>query len=234
MKQAWESWFETLYNCFVLRGLKQSKEQFSTIADGFFSEREPNTSFKGSTVFERRISRISKRVELSLTDEDLKEIASKCVSSWQKFVRIDSKAYEVLSWLNKRVPLALVSNFDHPPHIRTELTRYKLIEFFQVITISSEVGVKKPDPEIFSDALKALKLSPSKVIYVGDSEEDVISALGAGIKPVLIYRRGWNEKERILDFSPELTSLEDKVFKKYEENLTIISDLDDILSLFHI
>ena len=50
---------------------------------------------------------------------------------------------------------------------------------------SSRVGVAKPDPRIFSFALRALEVAPEEAVHVGDSVlADVGGARAAGIRPL--------------------------------------------------
>lgn len=52
-------------------------------------------------------------------------------------------------------------------------------EWFEVILVSEEVGVKKPDPSIFEMAMDRLKLRPDKCVYVGDRPRDDIEGARA-------------------------------------------------------
>jgi putative hydrolase of the HAD superfamily len=54
---------------------------------------------------------------------------------------------------------------------------------------AEDVGAKKPNPLIFSAALKQAKVKAEDSIYVGDQYEiDIVGARNAGIRPILIDR----------------------------------------------
>jgi putative hydrolase of the HAD superfamily len=54
--------------------------------------------------------------------------------------------------------------------------------YFETIVISEEAGIKKPNPDIFSLAAKALNVPTSECLYVGDHyENDVAAARKAGM-----------------------------------------------------
>jgi FMN phosphatase YigB (HAD superfamily) len=54
-----------------------------------------------------------------------------------------------------------------------------------VIVDSAEVGVSKPDPEIFRIALTKLDLVPARAIFIGDSyERDIAPARQLGMKTI--------------------------------------------------
>jgi putative hydrolase of the HAD superfamily len=67
--------------------------------------------------------------------------------------------------------------------LREVLTRYELLEFFQVTVFSNEFGYAKPDPRIFVHTLEALGgINAAHALHVGDLEElDVEGARRAGL-----------------------------------------------------
>jgi putative hydrolase of the HAD superfamily len=67
-----------------------------------------------------------------------------------------------------------------------------LREYFQTIIISETVGVKKPDPRIFTHALNSLKIAPIETVFVGDHPlNDIVAAQAIGMKAV--WLRGSHE-----------------------------------------
>ena len=66
-----------------------------------------------------------------------------------------------------------------------------LVSHFDFIVASSRVGYEKPHAGIFEHALELADVAPDEVVHVGDNvNADVNGALGVGIQPVLIDRRG--------------------------------------------
>jgi len=66
--------------------------------------------------------------------------------------------------------------------------------YFDTLIVSDVVGFHKPDPRIFDIALEALQVPAEKAIHVGDDyEADVQGARAAGIKPVLLDRKGQHQ-----------------------------------------
>lgn len=71
-----------------------------------------------------------------------------------------------------------------------------LAEYFEELTLSFKEGHIKPDPEIFQAFCRRLGVKPHQVLYVGDSlSADVRGALNAGMKAVLIDRKGEIDEE---------------------------------------
>ena len=83
-------------------------------------------------------------------------------------------------------PVGLVTN--GPPDIqRWKLAQTPHASRFAAVVISGEVGIGKPDPEIFLHALQRLEVEPRDSVMVGDSwERDVEGALSAGLRAVWI------------------------------------------------
>src|SRR5262249_37287299 len=65
--------------------------------------------------------------------------------------------------------LAVVSNTMRTPGavLRKLLAKFGLLQFLMQATFSDEVGVRKPSPEIFALALRALGAEPSTAVHVG-------------------------------------------------------------------
>ncbi|HXZ86761.1 MAG TPA: HAD family hydrolase [Myxococcota bacterium] len=97
---------------------------------------------------------------------------------------------EVLARLRGRARLAVCSNFSHSDTAREVLASAGLLEHFDAVVISMDVGLRKPRAEIFRAALAALGAAPEETLHVGDSlEADVGGAAPLGIRPVWITRR---------------------------------------------
>ena len=66
-----------------------------------------------------------------------------------------------------------------------ELRRCQLDKFFSGVTVSGDLGFRKPDRRIFGMALKNLQLTAEEVIFVGnDMYRDIYGAHNAGMKTV--------------------------------------------------
>lgn len=100
--------------------------------------------------------------------------------------RLMPGALETLDELRRRgYGVGLISNWDL--RLRTILDGLALTPRLDPIIISAEVGVEKPSPKIFEEALRRAGVDARQAAYVGDSYEwDVVGARGAGMRPVLI------------------------------------------------
>ncbi len=72
---------------------------------------------------------------------------------------------------------------DTLPDVLTELG---LLPYFRALSISACVGVTKPNPRLFEDALAQINLPPDACLHVGDWYElDVAGARAAGMNALL-------------------------------------------------
>jgi putative hydrolase of the HAD superfamily len=71
--------------------------------------------------------------------------------------------------------------------LRQLLDRHGLLAGFAHVTFSDEVGVRKPDPEIFALTLRALGVEPAAAVHVGDDAVlDVLGARNAGLRAIQV------------------------------------------------
>jgi len=165
-----------------------------------FLQRRPAIKNHKLTIYEKRIYSLGLELNLQLEIENIRKIVNNTINAWIKYVPLDPDAIPILEELKRSKILVLITNFDHPPYIYSLLSDMKLRNFFESIIISSEVGVKKPDPTIFSSPLKQVKLNPNEVCYVGDTREDMEAAINAKIYPIFIQRNPSSENELIDDY----------------------------------
>lgn len=94
-------------------------------------------------------------------------------------------AQEVLQSIkNEGYALGIITNGSvHSQNSKIDIV--KLREYFDVIVVSDEVRIKKPDQRIFELALQKLGAKAEESWYVGDHPiNDVHGARQAGLKPV--------------------------------------------------
>lgn len=112
------------------------------------------------------------------------------------YVHIDKHAEKMLCNLRAKYKLGIISNFAIPECVHKLLRSHGLDELFDVIVISGAVNKRKPSPEIFRSTLKALGVSVSETVFVGDTlDADIEGAKAVGMKAIYIERRVQKEAE---------------------------------------
>lgn len=152
---------------------------------------------------------LTRLVELEYISPDdvdtyAERIAQYCYACARKSVE---DARPVLEALSARYPMVLVSNFYG--NVDEVLRDFDLRKYFKGVIESAVVGIRKPDPRIFSLGVVALGLPAEKVLVVGDSlKKDILPARSIGCKTAWTKGRGWTADEDAATDPAEIASLE--------------------------
>jgi len=124
----------------------------------------------------------------SLDPQAATELSDEYRAIYQSLRRPIDGAPEFLRRLHGRTRIGIVTNNEAAE--QEEKIRYLGIErSVDLLVVSGEVGVTKPDPMIFRTALERASVEPGQAVMIGDSwENDVRGSLGAGIRPVWFNR----------------------------------------------
>ena len=107
-----------------------------------------------------------------------------------RIVRLVPGTMELLDYLKPKYHLHLITNgFQEVQH--TKLSGSGLEPYFETLTVSEEVGVKKPNPEIFNYALRKAHATAEESIVIGDEMAvDIDGAKAAGIDQIFFNPKG--------------------------------------------
>jgi putative hydrolase of the HAD superfamily len=83
--------------------------------------------------------------------------------------------------------LGIISNTTSTTDLPRFMDEWGLRQYFEVVILSSVCGVRKPDPEIFWQAARALHQDPTLCAYLGNNiSRDVVGAHKAGFPLAII------------------------------------------------
>ena len=119
-------------------------------------------------------------------DTDLADHLSEDYVYWSpRIVRLVPGTMELLEYLKPKYHLHLITNgFQEVQH--TKLSGSGLEPYFETLTVSEEVGVKKPNPEIFHYALRKAGAKAEDSLMIGDEMAvDIDGARAAGMDTLL-------------------------------------------------
>ena len=112
------------------------------------------------------------------------------------------------------VQLGIVSNTGRTPGVilRRVLERHGLLRYFGPIAYSDEVGIRKPEADIFRAALAGVE--PAVTLHIGDNPDaDVVGARGVGMRAAH-YTAGVRAPFADADLIvPDLGALADELFR---------------------
>jgi putative hydrolase of the HAD superfamily len=117
------------------------------------------------------------------------------------------------------IKLGLVAD-TKPGTYKNVLIHHRLYNLFDIFAISEELGVEKPNPEIFTFALNKLGIQPidyGRVLMVGNNlHRDIRGANNLGLTSVWFH---WNDRYRTIP-------VDDSEIPKY-----IVHSVDELLNL---
>ena len=105
-----------------------------------------------------------------------------------------SESRRVLTELKKNHRLGLVTNFYG--NMSVVLEEFDLSSYFETVTESAVVGVRKPDSQIFNLAVKSFDEKAENVVVIGDSyTKDILPAHEMGCHTIWLKGEGWTSEE---------------------------------------
>ena len=131
------------------------------------------------------VRRLLAEFEHDVTDDELARFLEAEHAAWGPAVQLASTTHALLEALRERgLSLGLVSNaFDPPELLHRDLERFGIAERLDAAFFSSEVGRRKPAPELFLRTLEALGVQPAEALFVGDTlATDIAGAAALGLR----------------------------------------------------
>lgn len=106
------------------------------------------------------------------------------VSMWQREYRnhykIDEDMMELVRQLKKKGLLVAIVSNSNEPHYRSNM-EYNLYKEFEIIILSHQVGLAKPNPKIFELVLEKLGTNPEETIFIDDKPDYAAASETLGI-----------------------------------------------------
>lgn len=131
---------------------------------------------------------LDKIIGLMLSDLGINVPVSE-VSEIYKLKDHDSKPFpnskQILVDLSKTHKLGIISNLPHNSLIY-ELRKEEMLNLFDPIVISYQVGFRKPHPAIYQEAMRRANAKPERCIFVSHDEPEVKGAEAVGIRGILV------------------------------------------------
>ena len=164
--------------------------------------------------------------ELNLpTDKAIEELSDFFCSRYLTSLRL----YEDVTVLDElhTYHVGIITNGAHDEHTDSQLSKVqylRLSERIQSLTISGEIGVRKPNLEIFKVACERADVLPKEAVYIGDTiENDIVGANRVGMASIFINRKSEKAIPETADERPDYTAsnLHDILFyleHKQDEN----------------
>ena len=127
----------------------------------------------------------------------IQNLSTDYITHLSSFNHLFDHALDVLNYLKPIYNLHIITNGFQEVQER-KLKNSNIHHFFNSITDSEQVGVKKPNPKIFHHALKKVNANPETSVMIGDNiEADVMGALGFGMEAIYFNYLNTTEKHQV-------------------------------------
>lgn len=104
-------------------------------------------------------------------------------------IELNSELIDYLEELKTSYDIALLSNAEKT-QLMPQLKRKNIDILFDVIGISSEFGMIKPEPTIYTQFALKLGLQPAECVMIDDNADNVMGAKAAGLNAIRFINNG--------------------------------------------
>jgi len=150
---------------------------------------------------EERISEVLQILDIRLTNSDKRLITDEFERTMlTEPPSLKTGVKQTLEELSSNYKIGLISNTGITPGsiIKKVFKEYNILNFFQILVFSDEIGFYKPCPILFKTAIKKFNCRPSNVIHIGDIlETDVKGAKQCDMKAIWINDSSSPKSEEI-------------------------------------
>jgi len=114
--------------------------------------------------------------------------------------------------------LGILANTITETEIPDWLEHDHLSQYFKTVVLSSKLGIKKPNPEIYWEAARRIGVEPSHCVYVGDNpKRDVVGTRRAGFAMIVLLL----SPEKLAKEPPSGETMPDHIIQHCSELLDI-------------
>jgi len=120
-------------------------------------------------------------LNVNVDSNTILKLSDDYIDNLSSFNHLFDYTFEILDYLKTDYNLHIITNgFDEVQH--KKMTKSNILNYFETVTSSETVGVKKPNPEIFNHALSIAKSKVETSVMIGDSfEADILGAKNIGM-----------------------------------------------------
>ncbi|GAB4274333.1 MAG: HAD family phosphatase [Candidatus Promineifilaceae bacterium] len=164
---------------------------YGTVEELVFNSEQGRRAQLGELSTEAHWQLIGKQFEL---DEDA--LAAVRLAFWAGD-RLDESLVAYIRQLKQVYETAVISNaFDDLRHVLTH--EFQIADAFNLLVISAEEGIMKPDARIFARTLARLGRKPEEAVFIDDFVHNVEGAKAVGLHAIH-YQPGTNLPQKLAE-----------------------------------
>lgn len=151
----------------------------SVFLDEEFSEMYKNDVMIGKKTAKDLFQLIIEKKNL---DADFNDVEKFYFDLYEEYSKISSDTIKLVDDLRKKIKVCILSNMNEL-HKRVNEKR-DLFEHFDKTFLSCDIGLRKPNEDIFKFILKELNIESKNIIYIDDDEDCINMASKLGINGI--------------------------------------------------
>lgn len=133
----------------------------------------------------KRLKESFDQLKMIVSDEQIEILSSDYIDFLPSNNHLLEGAVDLLEYLKPNYKLHIITNGFHEVQHK-KLKNSGIFPFFDTITTSEDVGLKKPNKLIFEKALETAGASVSNSVMIGDNlEADILGATEIGMRAIL-------------------------------------------------
>lgn len=131
-----------------------------------------------------RLKKTFDAINYTISDGIIDLIAEQYIDHLSDFNYLFEGTFEILDYLKEKYQLHIITNGFEEIQSK-KLQNSKIDHYFNKVITSESVGVKKPNPKVFTHALKLANANSVNSIMIGDNvEADINGAINVGMKAI--------------------------------------------------
>ncbi|MCU1412729.1 MAG: family phosphatase [Microbacteriaceae bacterium] len=102
------------------------------------------------------------------------------VADFSGWISIEPAVFDIISDLSaggSRIALLSNAGFDFSSPLRSS----PISRFFERVFVSAELGLVKPDPQIYLEVARELGITPAEMVFIDNKQENVDAAVALGV-----------------------------------------------------
>ncbi|MEJ6792915.1 MAG: YjjG family noncanonical pyrimidine nucleotidase [Lacinutrix sp.] len=123
-------------------------------------------------------------LNMVVEDHVINQLAIDYIDYLTTYNHVFDGTIEILDYLKPKYKLHIITNGFKEVQ-QTKLDKSNIAHYFETVTSSEAVGVKKPNPKVFNHALSLANIRKENAIMIGDNyEADILGALNIGLDAI--------------------------------------------------
>tara|TARA_Y100000296_G_scaffold84667_1_gene118480 strand:- start:979 stop:1626 length:648 start_codon:yes stop_codon:yes gene_type:complete len=171
---------------YLAKKLKISLDQYFDSIDTYYAK-----SITGEISEKQAINKIAKNLNTTT-----KKLLNLYIKAYKNNFKINKFLYKFAFKLKKQgYKIAILSDQWYLSKKSHKIIDQKLIDQFDAVILSTDVGVRKPNPKIYKLIIKKIKFPAKNCVFIDNQEWNIKPAKKLGMKTILFK----NNKQMILE-----------------------------------